>query len=170
MTIWFSADFHLGHDNIRRFCNRPFDSVEEMDEEIIKRWNQRVGKKDTGYIIGDFCMGNPIKYYERLNGKVILLHGDHDRETAFPIWMRTIAPLQDEYGHSRSITMCHWSMRSWPKSHYASWHLFGHHHGKLEPYGLSFDVGVDCWNFYPLSLEEVSSKMAILKPIQDFRK
>jgi calcineurin-like phosphoesterase family protein len=61
-------------------------------------------------------------------------------------------------------------MRSWDKSHYASWCLFGHHHGLLEPYGLSFDVGVDCWNFFPVSLEQIDKKMSTLKPIVVFRK
>jgi calcineurin-like phosphoesterase family protein len=61
-------------------------------------------------------------------------------------------------------------MRSWDKSHYASWCLFGHHHGSLELYGLSFDVGVDCWNFFPVSLEQIDKKMSTLKPIVDFRK
>lgn len=62
--------------------------------------------------------------------------------------------LNDEYGNSRYITLCHYSMRSWNKSHYASWCLFGHHHGSLEPYGLSFDVGVDCWNFTIWAIDE----------------
>jgi calcineurin-like phosphoesterase family protein len=61
-------------------------------------------------------------------------------------------------------------MRSWPLSHYASWHLFGHHHGRLESYGLSFDCGTDTNNFYPYSLDDVCKKMATLKPIVDFRK
>jgi calcineurin-like phosphoesterase family protein len=61
-------------------------------------------------------------------------------------------------------------MRSWPNSHYASWHLYGHHHGKLPPYGLSFDVGVDCWDFAPVSLGQVEEKMKTLKPIVDYRK
>jgi calcineurin-like phosphoesterase family protein len=77
--------------------------------------------------------------------------------------------LLDEYGNQIVITLCHYSMRSWEMSHYASWHLYGHHHGTLEPYGLSFDVGVDCWNYYPISLEQVAEKMATLKPIVDFR-
>ena len=77
--------------------------------------------------------------------------------------------LFDEYRNPISITLCHYAMRSWERSHYATWHLYGHHHGKLPPYGLSFDVGVDCWNFYPVSLDQVKEKMATLKPIVDFR-
>ena len=61
-------------------------------------------------------------------------------------------------------------MRSWNKSHYGSWCLWGHHHNNLEPYGLSFDVGQDTHNFYPYSLNEICDKMKTLKPIVDFRK
>ena len=168
--IWFSADFHLDHANIIKFCNRPFRDIGEMNEEIIRRWNSRVGNNDTGYILGDFCLKNPAKYLKRLNGEIVVLFGSHDRETAFPIRIREISPLKDEYGSPRTIVMCHYAMRSWPKSHYASWHLFGHHHGNLESYGLSFDVGVDCWGFYPVSLDEVAKKMKGLHPIVDFRK
>lgn len=61
-------------------------------------------------------------------------------------------------------------MRSWHLSHYASFMLFGHHHGNLDPHGLSFDVGVDTNDFYPYSLNDIENKMKTLKPIVDFRK
>jgi hypothetical protein len=57
------------------------------------------------------------------------------------------------------ITLCHWCMRVWPKSHYNSWHLYGHSHGKLPSEGKSHDVGVDNNNFYPLSLIEITKIM-----------
>ena len=170
MTIWFTADLHLGHTNIIKYCNRPFSSVDEMDEELITRWNECINPTDIVYHLGDFCFGNPGKYFKRLNGRITFIFGSHDRETAFPIRIREISPLKDEYGNDRKIVMCHYAMRSWPHSHYASWHLFGHHHGKLEPYGLSFDVGVDCWDYNPVSLEEVADKMKTLAPIVDFRR
>jgi calcineurin-like phosphoesterase family protein len=50
-------------------------------------------------------------------------------------------------------------MRVWPRSHYNSWHLFGHSHGKLEPVGKSWDVGVDKNNFIPLSLTQIEKIM-----------
>ena len=168
MTIWFSADFHLNHANIIKYCKRPFSDINEMNEEIIRRWNSRVDHNDTGYILGDFCFGDPCKYYNRLNGIVYILPGSHDKDLRGippefilpPIYTLKLDPF---------ITLCHYAMRSWSRSHFASWHLFGHHHGKLEPYGLSFDIGVDAWNFYPVSLDEVAKKMATLKPIVDFR-
>lgn len=169
--IWFTADTHLDHANIIKYCDRPFVDVNDMDEEIIRRWNYTVEPDDTVFHLGDFCMGNPNRYLNRLNGKKIFLLGSHDKNMSGLTKERMIIiqPTKDEYGSKRLIVLCHYAMRSWPMSHYASWHLFGHHHGRLEPYGLSFDVGVDCWDFYPISLDEVAKKMATLKPIVDYR-
>jgi calcineurin-like phosphoesterase family protein len=172
--IWFTSDTHFGHANIIKYCNRPYENVQEMDETLISNWNKVVKEDDIVYHLGDFCLGSVEHYLVRLKGHITILKGDHDRQ-----WvglhrdsiLRIEPPeLIDEYGNDRMIVLCHYAMRSWYKSHYASWHLFGHHHGKLPPYGLSFDVGVDAWNYYPASLYYVAEKMATLKPIVDFRK
>lgn len=185
--IYFTADLHLGHENIIRFCNRPFQSVQEMDETIINNWNSVIKTDDLVYFLGDFHMGSRSefrKYADRLNGSIYFIPGSHDKYPTRncmiarggsyfsfnePI-MEINTNLVDEYGNKRLIVLCHYSMRSWNKSHYASYHLFGHHHGKLEPYGLSFDIGVDTNNFFPYSLDDVEKKMKTLKPIIDFRK
>lgn len=51
--IFFTSDLHLGHENCIRLCNRPFSSIEEMDETLIENWNHKVTGKDTVYILGD---------------------------------------------------------------------------------------------------------------------
>ena len=171
--LFFTSDLHLGHKNIIALSHRPFSSVEEMNKGIIDRWNYVVDEDDTVYVLGDFCFGDPLGYIDRLAGHIIFLKGDHDKwmKGCEYLHLRIIKPagLLDEYGNPIMITLCHWSMRSWYKSHYGSWHLFGHHHNKLEPWGLSFDVGVDCWNYFPVSMEQVKEKMATLTPIVDFR-
>jgi calcineurin-like phosphoesterase family protein len=53
-NTWFTADFHLGHKNIIRYCKRPFDTVEEMDRIIIERLNSLVKTNDILYFLGDF--------------------------------------------------------------------------------------------------------------------
>ena len=171
MTIYFTSDLHFGHKNIIHLSNRPFDSIEQMNEELIKRFNSKVKPGDTVYDLGDFSFKNPKEYLEQLNGNIIRIKGSHDHDIKEPR-MLVIKPdeVVDEYGDPVVITLCHYAMRSWEKSHYGSWALFGHHHGMLEPYGLSFDVGVDCWNYYPVSLDEVAEKMLTLEPIVDFRK
>ena len=183
MNIWFTSDLHLGHENIIKYCNRPFSSIEEMDEELITRWNDVVSQNDTIYHLGDFALGShqvAVRYLEQLNGRIILQQGSHDsrwfdrdfgdgRISTIPPLHSVVLPIQKgEY--EQIAVLCHCAMRTWDRSHYGSWHLFGHSHGKLEPYGLSFDVGVDTHNFYPWSLDEVAEKMAPLSPIVDYSK
>jgi calcineurin-like phosphoesterase family protein len=174
MTIFFTSDMHLGHKNIIRLSNRPFNSVDEMDNILISNYNSMVKEGDVIYDLGDFSFANPVKYFPRLNVQPIRIKGshDHDLKEGVAPRMLVIKPnnLVDEYGSQIVITLCHYAMRSWEVSHYGSWHLYGHHHGMLPPYGLSFDVGVDCWDFYPVSLAQVKEKMATLQPIVDFRK
>jgi len=168
MTIFFTADTHFGHAKILLYCDRPFANVGEMDAELIRRWNETVGEEDVVYFLGDFCVGDPRKYARRLKGLIYFLPGSHDKEIGKldnilpPIYTLSHIPVP--------IVLCHYALRSWPMSHYGSWHLYGHHHGRLEPYGLSFDVGVDGHDFYPWSIDQVAEKMAGLKPIVDYRK
>ncbi len=143
-----------------------------MNEAIIENWNKIVGFHDIVYHLGDIGR-NCKREISRLNGDIFYVRGNHDANTfistAPSIREINILGLLDEYGNQRLIVLCHYAMRSWNKSHYASWHLFGHHHGKLEPYGLSFDVGVDCNDYYPFSLDQIIEKMKTLKPIVDYR-
>jgi calcineurin-like phosphoesterase family protein len=178
--IYFTADPEFGHEKIISLSNRPFQSIQEMDETIIYRWLSTVKETDTIYILGDFAYNNIPYYLNHLSGIKYLVPGNHDKfkhkETYGtlhilpPIFEIPISGLKDEYGKERLIVLCHYSMRSWNKSHYASYHLFGHHHNSLEPYGLSFDVGVDTNNFFPYSLDDVEKKMKTLKPIVDYRR
>lgn len=164
-NIFFTSDLHLGHANIIKYCDRPFATVLEMNEEIIKRHNSVVGKNDIVYDLGDFCFGKD-EYSHRLNGKRIRINGSHDKKCGVDMYRLFV----DINHYLQLIILCHYPMRSWEKSHYGSWMLYGHHHGKLQPYGLSFDVGVDTNNFYPYSLHQVTEIMSSLKPIVDYRK
>lgn len=165
--IYFTADTHFGHKNIIKYCNRPFENIDQMDKVLIENWNARVSEQDIVYFLGDFCFGKPANYFMELNGLIRFIKGSHDpkidADYLFPL--KTIVD-----GEKKLIVLCHYAMRSWEKSHYGSWHLFGHHHGSLPSYGLSFDVGVDCWDYYPVSLEEISARMKTLTQIVDFSK
>lgn len=81
MKFFAIADMHFGHEAVIRYCNRPYQTVQEMDEDLIKRWNETVSNKDTVLVLGDVCFGS--KEYaksiiSRLNGKKILIMGNHD--------------------------------------------------------------------------------------------
>jgi calcineurin-like phosphoesterase family protein len=171
MNTWFTADTHFGHKNIITLCNRPYDSVEEMDESLITNWNNMVRDGDVIYHLGDFAFGDPWKYFDRLNGFIKIIPGSHDKVLerdiksgmGRKITFEKLTEIKvDLKGTQQLIVLCHYAMRSWNKSHYGSWHLYGHHHGNLPPHGLSFDAGVDTNDYYPYSLEDVRNKMKTL--------
>ena len=79
-NIYFTSDTHFGHANILNFCKRPFKDVDEMNEELIKRWNEVISKEDTVFHLGDFAFGGAEiwnKTLPRLNGHIVLILGNH---------------------------------------------------------------------------------------------
>lgn len=155
--IWFTADEHFGHKNIIKYCCRPFGSVEEMNESLIRNWNKRVSEGDSVYVLGDFCFRDPDQYLRELNGDVILIFGNHDDtkcrhgKTMF----KGVFDILKIKPRNKTILLSHYAMRVWAKSHINSYHLYGHSHGTLPPFGKSMDVGVDCHDYAPISLDEV---------------
>jgi len=159
INYWFTADQHMGHYRILQYCNRPWKTVEEMDNAIIKNHNEVVGVGDVVYHLGDFTLIKeyPQKYINRLNGEHIFIQGGHD------YWMKEgkYDQIKEIKIEGQNIVLCHYAMRIWPKSHYNSWHLFGHSHGRLEAIGKSLDVGVDTHNFFPYSFDEIKQIMKL---------
>jgi calcineurin-like phosphoesterase family protein len=171
--IFFTSDNHFYHTNVIRYCNRPFTSVEEMNEALINNWNSKVSPNDHIYVLGDHSFYDSKGICSQLNGTKTLIVGDHDKGFDVNSFIEnTYLKILTEHNvpanvksyfkpNNLSITLCHWCMRTWRKSHYNSWHLYAHSHGKLEPIGKSWDVGVDNNNFYPLSLLEVIDIMKV---------
>lgn len=84
MKFFIISDTHFGHENVIKYCNRPFANAKEMDEAMIKNWNEVVSNKDTVIHLGDFGLGSKeyIKsILQRLNGRKILIKGNHDNWT-----------------------------------------------------------------------------------------
>lgn len=82
MTTYFTADLHLGHENIIRYTGRPFLSVDEMDEALVAAWNDRVGPGDEVWVLGDVAMGRidrSLALVGRMAGTKRLVVGNHDR-------------------------------------------------------------------------------------------
>ena len=170
--IYFTSDHHFGHKNIIRFSERPFSDVDEMNEELIKRWNEKIKPEDEVYHLGDvglMSQGKLREILDRLNGKIYLINGNHENaaqacHTRFE-WIKDYYELvikDDEFPRGEQlIVLSHYAMRVWNASHWGSYQLYGHSHGTLpdDPNLLSFDVGVDCHDFYPLSYEEVKAIM-----------
>jgi calcineurin-like phosphoesterase family protein len=171
-TKWFTSDHHFGHKNISKFSNRPFESVDEMDEALIKRWNERVQPKDEVYHLGDVGLCNASRLneiLEQLNGRIYLIRGNHDGsaeqcKNRFE-WIKDYYKLKIEDSSfesgEQSVILMHYAMRVWDKSHWGTYQLYGHSHGELadDPNLLSIDVGVDCHQYAPISWEEVKGFM-----------
>jgi len=182
-TTWFTSDYHLGHRNIIRLCNRPFANVEEMDQAIIKRHNACVGQADTVYDLGDFAFRCSAEYavacLHRLNGRRHLVLGNHDK----PLRQAHKRGLLDSLiesgrltlvGHTdprtqtalrvsiegQEIVLAHFAQRSWHGAFRGSWHLYGHSHGNLSGLHKSMDVGVDANDFRPFSFANIQYRMA----------
>lgn len=178
MNEFFISDTHLNHTNIIKYCNRPFESVEEMNETIIERWNDRISRRDRVWILGDLVpfekdytvIRNIVR---RLNGLKVLIPGNHDNLNA--VDKADICAIDElitekQFDPNTYIVMCHYKMATWNHSHHGSFHLFGHSHGTIGNKGVDIngnicdtrcmDVGVDTNNFYPYSYEEIVSKLS----------
>jgi len=165
-NYFWTADTHFDHKNILKYCKRPFECTQEMNETIIENWNKKVGRQDIVYHLGDFALRNSLKYLKRLNGNIRIILGNHDhdiiridrsfiKQGIQNIYFQIFPPQHEVKIKDKTIIMNHYSMRVWNKSCYGSWHVYGHSHGVLKPYGKSWDVGVDNNNFEPLALEDL---------------
>ena len=175
---FFASDHHFFHANILKYADRPWNNVWMMNEALIERHNSVVTNKDIVYFIGDFAFTSNeddiVNIIQRLNGEKHFIAGNHDKTMFKERIMKqfnsfTKAPYKEIYvqdsdarGGKQSITLCHYAMRVWNKSHHGAFHLYGHSHGSLpdDPNSRSFDIGVDCWDFTPISYEQVKKVMA----------
>jgi calcineurin-like phosphoesterase family protein len=160
-NVFFTSDEHFGHRNIIKFCSRPYESVEEMDEDLINKFNNKVPKDGFTIHGGDFYLGRDKhlvnqRYVNRLNGSHLFLMGSHDK------WLDNSKAheLVELMINGQKIVVCHYAMRVWPASHYNSWLLYGHSHGGLPSEGKSFDIGVDNNGYEPVSYDDIKSIMA----------
>lgn len=165
---FYTSDLHLFHKNIIKYENRPFQSVEEMNQTIIDNWNQRVRDKDEIYILGDFafCKGESAnEVLSQLNGKKHLIVGNHDsflRDRQFDAskfeWIRHYAEVKDS---GYRVVLFHYPIAVWDCQHHGAVHLYGHvhsntadHHPLLVNLQNAYNVGVDVNDFRPKTLME----------------
>lgn len=170
MNTYFTSDTHFGHANIIKYCNRPFADAAEMDRALISNWNNRVMPGDRVFHLGDFSLssgGSALNYLNKLNGEIHLIIGNHEKEAmAVRNHFASVQPMLELSVDGQRMVLCHYAMRVWNKSHRGAWHLYGHSHGTLpdDPESLSFDIGVDCWNYHPVSMEQIRARMAQKRP------
>ena len=174
--IFFTSDTHFCHKNILKYCKRPFSTIEENDEELIRRWNEKVPEDGLVFHLGDIAFGNKEKVNEilnKLNGTIILIIGNHDSEEFINdySWRFQYMEFQIEMKiGKRNIILNHCPMLAFPgawRGEKATYQLFGHvHTSEYTDEGLDqqrmkylftsqYDVGVDNNDFAPVSWKEV---------------
>ena len=168
--VFFVSDTHFWHTNIIKYCNRPFDTVEEMNEKLISNWNSVVNKDDTVFHLGDFAFCGPTKakvILEQLNGNIILVRGNHDYDSVLKLFNKVYDQLIIKIGEEL-IYLNHYPFLTYAGAYRENvYQLFGHLHlsNKVEiknqlPLGIKqYDVGVDLNNYTPISWKEVKEKL-----------
>lgn len=163
---WFTADTHFGHHNVLVHCSRPFATTGEHDAELVARWNAVVQPADTVWHLGDFAFRSarqPQDYLDRLNGTKHLVSGNHDSAETLqaPGWSSVQEMAHVRVGNVR-VSLCHYAMRVWPHDRRGAIMLYGHSHGQLAGNRQSLDVGVDCWDYRPVSLDDIQARLTTL--------
>ncbi len=170
-NIFFTADLHLGHKAIVNFASRNFKTIEEHDDCLIENYNSVVGRKDVVYILGDLAWNNHRHYIHALNGKKVLVLGNHDKMSQFDYSLFTeICYVKELKYNKQKIFLSHYPHKSWngschcskPNSNFLG-HLYGHSHGRMEEDRIAFDVGVDVWKLRPIDIETVIKKFEWMK-------
>jgi len=166
--IFFTSDQHFDHENIIRHCSRPFSSLREMNETLIKNWNSVVKKTDTVYVLGDFSFAGPanINKVSRvaniLNGEKILVLGNHDRLSSFQyidVGFNSVhTSLTIELFNSIYFLTHDPAIATVIKSGHTI--LCGHihnlfHHMTANNGNIVFNVGVDVNEFKPVSITQI---------------
>ncbi|MFY9293463.1 MAG: metallophosphoesterase [Methylorubrum rhodinum] len=163
MTIFVTADHHFNHTGVLGMCQRPFASVEEMNEALIAAWNSVVGPRDEVWHLGDFALGGTPEQvaaiFERLRGRKILVRGNHDKTKVTGLAWHSQHDLAMPKLAGERWVFSHYPMRAWVGAFRGARHCFGHVHGLLPDTAQSCDVGVDRWGYRPASLEEIRGRM-----------
>jgi calcineurin-like phosphoesterase family protein len=156
-VIFFTADQHFDHYNIIKYCTRPYSNTDEMNHDLITKFNEVVTPQDRTIHVGDFTLKGTSfaqSIIKQLNGTHTFLLGSHDywmKKKGLQIWEKKV---EGSY-----IVACHYALHTWPRSHFNSWHVFGHSHGNLQLSGKRHDVGVDNNAFYPVSYSSLAEIM-----------
>jgi calcineurin-like phosphoesterase family protein len=169
MTYWYTADPHFGHENIIRFCQRPFPSAAEMDAKILANYARCVRPADEFWIIGDFSHGRQMdksgylrSLFDRVPGKKHLVTGNHDNRQVKSLGWDSVHEIAEIKDGEQSLTLCHYPMITWNHARRGSLQLFGHVHQHWQGSRNSINVGVDVWNFEPVQISSIQERAKVL--------
>ena len=164
--IYYTSDLHLFHYNIIRLCNRSYNTVEEMNGDLIKRWNIKVGPNDDVYILGDIVFKyadiNEVKeMLKKLNCKKHLIRGNHDKflnQLNWRDYFESLDVYKEINDNGRMVCLFHYPIEEWNGYYRNSYMLYGHVHenmADIKKHPRKFNVGVDVNGFEPKTLDEL---------------
>lgn len=180
----YISDMHFSHKNIIRYDNRPYFSVEEMNDAMIKNWNSVVEPGDTTFILGDFHWGNKnewIKTLEQLSGDKVLIFGNHDSVAKDSAKVRSMfvetAPYLEVKDDESVVVLSHFPIIAYRNMLFGWKHLYGHVHSMMEynvvrhaideisayydKKAMAYNVGcmLPHMGFYPRTLAEIEKTL-----------
>lgn len=174
MANWYTADTHFLHENIISFCQRPFNSVDEMDAALIENMWAVVQPEDELWIVGDFAYGPRSKDQSKLQkifdqmpgAKKHIVTGNHDLEPTLDLPWDSIHSLVEvrDGPHNQAHTLCHYPLITWNHARRQALHMFGHVHNNWLGSRNAVNVGVDVWKFMPVSFEQIAGRAMELPP------
>ena len=171
-----TADTHFGQPDACASFDRPFQDTAAMQDAIVAHFNAVVGPNDLLLHLGDFVgdqgstkektrLATSVR--DRLHaGRIILVRGNHDpdRSRYREVFDAVYDLLDFRVGDDDHRVVCsHYPMRAWRGNRNGSLHLYGHTHGRIEEAGRSTDVGVDCWGYRPILLDDLVSMLLARK-------
>lgn len=182
MTRWFTSDQHLDHDRVRGLAGRPHASKEEMNEAIIANFNSVVGVDDLTFFVGDFALGKraeSVPLIQRFNGTKVLVSGNHDEtfqlRSKSAAWRSkyikwgfkdVVNGLELTLADGTDVLVDHFPYNGdhdgyedrfpelRPRDE-GKWLIHGHVHEMWQVNGRQINVGVDAWNFMPVSEDQI---------------
>jgi 3-oxoacid CoA-transferase subunit A len=179
--ILYTADLHLGHDNIIKFCNRPFADVDEMNRAIINNWNARVRDIDHVYIVGDLAYRSACSvasYLEQMRGFKHLVIGNHERSWIKQIDLKrhfeSVSEIKEIKDNGQRVVLCHYPLITWPGRD--SYMVYGHIHNnrkgeywpQLRNMTRALNAGVEINGFQPVTLRELIDNNTVFRSGQGY--
>jgi calcineurin-like phosphoesterase family protein len=167
MKTYITSDLHWGHKNIMNFCPvsraRFRNDVDYMNQAMVQEWNDLIEPEDLVYILGDVAFlpaPKAIEYMRRLNGRKILVQGNHDRkllqDAGFRGCFEEIHHYLDINYNGTKCVMLHYPIAEWDQMHRGAVHFHGHLHGGvsgMEQYRCR-DMGIDATGVIAVLMED----------------
>ncbi len=163
MTRYLVSDLHFGHANIIEYCNRPFETITEMNQTLIDNWNTTVGVDDVVFFLGDlghFAAEDDLRYWlDRLNGRIVFIEGNHDSPDRYVNGVHTHQYYLLSQGE---LELCCTHRPENAPRFWDGWIIHGHHHNNhpdeyplINPQTRCVNVSVELLDYEPVPVETI---------------